>query len=261
MSLTSYRAAPPRGNGVLGGVLRGVSGAPRITSGAWFGGGQSRGRGGSVFGAGCWLWGFGEPGGDLLFRRLSGSTIGAEGFHGRVRDGIGCLAPRCGHQAGQAPLALLLWAFPPLGISAPGASPPRRRVVGFVAGGARLPPRRLRALDAPRRRRLMHPGGALWGMAGGICEGGGGSIWRAAMGGRLMGACRCTPAVFRLSPAGAGESIRIGRVRAISTGRLRGLLRFHFRPIDVVVFHGSRRDLVLRRVSRLDAFSGYPVRT
>ena len=101
----------------------------------------------------------------------------------------------------------------------------------------------------------------LGGMAGGICEGGGGSIWRAAMGGRLMGACRCTPAVFRLSPAGAGESIRIGRVRAISTGRLRGLLRFHFRPIDVVVFHGSRRDLVLRRVSRLDAFSGYPVRT
>ena len=41
----------------------------------------------------------------------------------------------------------------------------------------------------------------------------------------------------------------------------RGLPRFHLRPIDVVVFHGSRRDLVLRRVSRLDAFSGYPVRT
>src|SRR5205807_9079922 len=27
--------------------------------------------------------------------------------------------------------------------------------------------------------------------------------------------------------------------RAISTGQLRGLLRFHLRPIDVVVFHGS----------------------
>jgi hypothetical protein len=75
------------------------------------------------------------------------------------------------------------------------------------------------------------------------------------------GPCRCTPAVFRLSPADAGQSVRIGRVRAISTGRLRGLPRFHFRPINVVVFHGSRRDLVLRRVSRLDAFSGYPVRT
>ena len=49
--------------------------------------------------------------------------------------------------------------------------------------------------------------------------------------------------------------------RVISTGQLNGLPRFHLRPIDVVVFHGSRRDLVLRRVSRLDAFSGYPVRT
>jgi hypothetical protein len=60
-------------------------------------------------------------------------------------------------------------------------------------------------------------------------------------------------------PATAG--IGIERVRAISTGRLHGLLRFHLRPIDVVVFHGSRRDLVLRGASRLDAFSGYPVRT
>ena len=31
-----------------------------------------------------------RSGGDLLFRSLSCSTIGAEGFHGRVRDGIGC---------------------------------------------------------------------------------------------------------------------------------------------------------------------------
>ena len=49
--------------------------------------------------------------------------------------------------------------------------------------------------------------------------------------------------------------------RAISTARLRGLPRFHLRPIDVVVYHGSQRDLVLRGVSRLDAFSGYPVHT
>jgi hypothetical protein len=41
----------------------------------------------------------GGPGGDLLFRALRRSTIGAEGFHGRVRDGIGCFAPRYGHQA------------------------------------------------------------------------------------------------------------------------------------------------------------------
>ena len=32
--------------------------------------------------------------------------MGAEGFHGRVRDGIGCLAPRYGHQAGEAPLGV-----------------------------------------------------------------------------------------------------------------------------------------------------------
>ena len=42
------------------------------------------------------------PGGDLLSRVLRRSTIGAEGFHGRVRDGIGCIAPRYGHQARKA---------------------------------------------------------------------------------------------------------------------------------------------------------------
>ena len=49
--------------------------------------------------------------------------------------------------------------------------------------------------------------------------------------------------------------------RAIRTGKLNALLRLHTQPINVVVFHGSRRDLVLRLVSRLDAFSGYLVRT
>ena len=48
---------------------------------------------------GSWL---GGPGGDLLSRALRRSTIGAEGFHGRVRDGIGCLTPRHGHQVVQA---------------------------------------------------------------------------------------------------------------------------------------------------------------
>ena len=45
----------------------------------------------------------GWPGSDLLFRALRRSTIGAEGFHGRVRDGIGCLAPRQYHQASGKP--------------------------------------------------------------------------------------------------------------------------------------------------------------
>ena len=49
--------------------------------------------------------------------------------------------------------------------------------------------------------------------------------------------------------------------RAISTGQLNALLRLHLRPIDVVVYHGPQGDLVSREASRLDAFSGYPVRT
>jgi len=39
------------------------------------------------------------------------------------------------------------------------------------------------------------------------------------------------------------------------------LLRLHLRPIDVVVYHGPQGYLVLRGASRLDAFSGYPVRS
>ena len=70
MSLTSYRAAPPRAK-------------PKYESSR-----KPEGRAG-------------RPGGDLLFRALRRSTIGAEGFHGRVRDGIGCFAPRYGHQADQ----------------------------------------------------------------------------------------------------------------------------------------------------------------
>ena len=49
--------------------------------------------------------------------------------------------------------------------------------------------------------------------------------------------------------------------RAISTGPLNALPRLYFRPIDVMVCHGSQGYLVLRGASRLDAFSGYPVRT
>ena len=49
--------------------------------------------------------------------------------------------------------------------------------------------------------------------------------------------------------------------RAISTGQLNALPRLHLQPIDVVVFHGPQGDLVLKGASRLDAFSGYPVRT
>ena len=58
MSLTSYRAAPPRG----GMCVMGGDKHP-----AW------------------------RPGGDRLSRILRCSTMGAGVFHGRVRDGIGCI--------------------------------------------------------------------------------------------------------------------------------------------------------------------------
>src|SRR5207244_10705711 len=114
MSLTSYRAAPPRGGGCCGPGSspghRSASGSrgspglsmvmsltsdppapPRVIACVWAAGSSPRES--RVWG------GFGRPGGDLLFRALRRSTIGAEGFHGRVRDGIGCLAPRYGLQA------------------------------------------------------------------------------------------------------------------------------------------------------------------
>ena len=66
----------------------------------------------------------------------------------------------------------------------------------------------------------------------------------------------------RRSPCGSGRGgggLRIAR--AIRTARLSVLPRLHLRPIDVLVLHGPRRGPVLRLVSRLDAFSGYPFRT
>ena len=65
-------------------------------------------------------------------------------------------------------------------------------------------------------------------------------------------------------PSRAGDGLGAGAgefARAIRTAQLHVSPRVHLRPIDVVVYHGSRRDLVLRWVSRLDAFSGYPFRT
>src|SRR5207248_11163598 len=67
------------------------------------------------------------------------------------------------------------------------------------------------------------------------------------------------------------EETRIGlrnpsSPRAISTGRLSTLLCVHRRPINLVVFQGSYSlkemgELISRWASRLDAFSGYPIRT
>ena len=49
--------------------------------------------------------------------------------------------------------------------------------------------------------------------------------------------------------------------RAISTGKLNALPHLHTRPIDVVIYQALKGELVSRWVSRLDAFSDYPVRT
>ena len=63
MSLTSYRAAPPRDRVFI------VERAFRVVSRAFY-----------------------RFGGDLLSRVLRRSTIGAAALNGRVRDGIGCFA-------------------------------------------------------------------------------------------------------------------------------------------------------------------------
>src|SRR3712207_3139170 len=65
MSLTSYRAAPPRAS-----AARARAGTERALKRVV-------------------VRALGRPGSDLLFRALRRSTIGAEGFHGRVRDGVG----------------------------------------------------------------------------------------------------------------------------------------------------------------------------
>src|SRR4051794_12001291 len=110
MSLTSYRAAPPRVMGVWcggGGSVRAAP--PRVMGVVWW---RERvalrpvstpvsatpcsPRVGAVCARGAW-WGdwivwrlvLGRSGNDRLSRVLRHSTIGAEEFNGRVRDGIG----------------------------------------------------------------------------------------------------------------------------------------------------------------------------
>ena len=102
MSLTSYRAAPPRVNSLLrpwaGGfeLFAAAKAPPELSS---LGSARVRGLKGllvycAVFVAVVYLLCFepvlGRLGGDRLSHALRRSTIGAEGFHVRVRDGIGC---------------------------------------------------------------------------------------------------------------------------------------------------------------------------
>ena len=96
MSLTSYRAAPPRAKGAVGSrqqavgkrVWRLPNAECRLPSKE----ADGLRRGADVLG---------RPGDDLLSRVLRQSTIGAEAFDGRVRDGIGSDRLAEGHQAGE----------------------------------------------------------------------------------------------------------------------------------------------------------------
>ena len=67
------------------------------------------------------------------------------------------------------------------------------------------------------------------------------------------------------SQVGSGGRIGVVKRLAVRTGRLRRSLAVHSRPIDLVVFqepsHLRAGNLVLKRASRLDAFSAYPFPT
>ena len=77
----------------------------------------------------------GRPGDDLLSRVLRQSTIGAEAFDGRVRDGIGSDRLAEGHQAGEERLKKQNWIFesedfcPPSRALATRAIKPNERLV------------------------------------------------------------------------------------------------------------------------------------
>ena len=187
MSLTSYRAAPPRGGVVL--IMRGSG---------------------------------------LVARRRPTLPCLEAQYHGRwgvSRPSSGwdrVCPPRDGHRA--------TGPDPPLK-GLPGSGCVCACVRACVRGVLRC------RVRAPPARRL---GAARLGAA---CGGGGG------------GGVPCG------TPTDRGGDGGSELCRAIRTARLRGLPHFHLRPIDVLVWHGPRGDLVLRGVSRLDAFSGYPVRT
>ena len=89
MSLTSYRAAPPRA------IVQTFYAKQKRRRELGLGGGIFNIVNGSAFKGACRNIvpavpaPPAKPGDDLLFHCLSSSTIGAVRFHGRVRDGIG----------------------------------------------------------------------------------------------------------------------------------------------------------------------------
>jgi hypothetical protein len=125
-----------------------------------------------------------RTGNDLLSQALRLSTIGAEAFNGRVRDGIGFWALRNCHQFGEEQLSEFWFLF-------------LRRVL----------PMQEHDVWCLSRSFLFKPP----------------TCWHE------------TRQVLRTL---INENDQANR--AISTGQLHTLLRFHIRPINVVVFHGSQ---------------------
>ncbi len=131
MSLTSYRAAPPR-------VVCATVSLSRFGSyGLWHacvvclmpqalvsqGAGAPGACVGDVYG--CRRGRFRRPGGDRLSRTLGCSIMGAGGFHVRVRDGIGC-----------GPAAMATRSSEPPQGSASSSMSPRGRAPRLVCEGA-----------------------------------------------------------------------------------------------------------------------------
>src|SRR5215208_2076717 len=75
------------------------------------------------------------------------------------------------------------------------------------------------------------------------------------------------PRAFKTAQHANGTGIKYpSSPRPISTGLLQVLPPFQIRPINLVVYQGSYSlkgmgELISRSASRLDAFSGYPIRT
>jgi hypothetical protein len=169
---------------------------------------------------------FRRPGSDLLSRVLRRSTIGAEGFHGRVRDGIGCVAPRCGHQAIETP---------PKDIGAADVLEP--------VGSLRLA-KSGRATGLMRRVGM----GVVWGRCLLLTD--------VVVHGFAVFAAVRDGFCFRSLVAREDEPIeRLGPVSFTHCCASTPGLSTWWSTTAL------RRDLVLREASRLDAFSGYPVRT
>ncbi len=87
MSLTSYRAAPPRGTKAEPETRHASCGLGQGSNKKTAA--RHAGSGSFNIANGLFSSPAAKPGGDLLFHCLSSSTIGAVRFHGRVRDGIG----------------------------------------------------------------------------------------------------------------------------------------------------------------------------